>query len=91
MVTIDCLPSSARMCLNIIAIPQVGSCSLLNKPYQNSKNDRTWIVEGLVLGSMSVSLFDEYLMLRQGLKNFKPWPFKAYDPRMVCAGEYSVK
>jgi hypothetical protein len=91
MVTIDCLPSCARLCINIIAIPQPGSCSLLNKPYQISKTDRTWIVEGLVLGSVSVSLFDEYLMLRQGVKELKPWPFKTYEPRMVCAGEYSVK
>ena len=64
MITIDTLPSCTRLCMNIIVIPQVGTSDLLKKPYQKAKSERTWIIEGLVLGSINISLFDEYLTLR---------------------------
>ena len=38
-----------------------------------------------------MSLYDEDYELRQGTKELKMWPFKPYNPRMVCAGEYRVK
>ena len=48
------------------------------------------MVEGLVLGSVSKSLFDEDFYLRQGSNELKMWPFREFNPRMVCAGEYRV-
>jgi hypothetical protein len=29
--------------------------------------------------------------MRKGKHQLKPWPFKEFNPRMVCAGSYRVK
>ena len=76
--------------MNLIAIPQVGSCSLLKKQVQ-SNEDESYIVEGLVLGSISQSIFDSHFILRQGDREMSLWPLREFNPRMVCAGEYLVK
>ena len=90
IIDVACLPSSVRVCMNVIAIPQAGSSGLLKKPIQSSEDD-SYIVEGLVLGSISLSVFDSHFKLRQGFKSMCLWPFIEFNPRMVCAGEYHVK
>ena len=73
-ICINSLPSCARLCLNIIVIPEQGSCKMLKKDstekflhYDAKGGIRTVNFtrrEGLVFGSCQVSLFDENFTLR---------------------------
>jgi len=65
------LPSQARVCFNVITIPESNSCKLTNSPrlvsqYNPEKGacKSLYQIEGLVLGSVSVSIFDEEYVLR---------------------------
>jgi hypothetical protein len=64
------LPSQARICINAIVIPDIGSCPQLKAPklIKSLVKDALpyYQIEGLVLGSVSKSLFDEDYYLRQG-------------------------
>jgi len=85
------LPSGARVCMNLIVIPQ--DCNHTKKPkkVQNKiPNNEKQIIEGLVLGSIQVSCFDKDLKLRQRERQCRLWPHKEFNPRMVCAGDYLV-
>lgn len=98
LIRINCLPSCTRLCLNVILIPEPGSCSIL-KPdkkmtlEQKSHNSEEQVKyhfvqkEGFVFGSCQVSLFDENFLIRQGRREMRLWPFEMYNPRMVCQGE----
>lgn len=98
---IDCLPSCARICFNIILLPEPGSCKVV-KPdkqinfFQDKDNNTTQKFvfvqrEGLVMGSCQVSLFDESFLIRQGKRECRLWPFESFQPRMVCQGECYLK
>ena len=74
-ICINSLPSCARLCLNIIVIPEQGSCKKMLKNdftekflHENEKGERRIYNftrrEGLVFGSCQVSLFDENFTLR---------------------------
>jgi hypothetical protein len=64
-ININQLPSCARMCLNIICIPQEDSCKHIKKSLPVSGSAYS-VVQGLVLGSVSISIFDEHFYMRQG-------------------------
>ena len=81
------LPSSARLCMNLIMVPQAGSCSLISAP-KPIKDTELALTTGLVLGNIQLSVFDRNLNLRQGERLCRLWPCKPFDPRMVCAGDY---
>jgi len=71
---IDCMPSCARICINMILLPEPGSCKVIkaDKVIVKSEQDsnKEWIEkkfvqrEGFVMGSFSVSLFDERFLIR---------------------------
>ena len=91
---IDCLPSCARICFNVILLPESGSCKVVKADKQIIINDLESKVthkftqrEGLVLGSCQVSIFDESFLIRQGKRECRLWPFESFVPRMVCQGE----
>ena len=73
-ICINSLPSCARLCLNIIVLPDQGSCKMLKKDVTEKfvhinaeKESRTVNFtrrEGLIFGSCQVSLFDENFTLR---------------------------
>ena len=100
-IRINDLPSCTRLCMNIIVLPESGSCKSLKKDcleeagYENDLGERRTATfvrkEGLVFGSCQVSLFDETFLLRQGRKEMRLWPFEEYSPRMVCQGECYTK
>lgn len=100
-ISIGQLPSFTKLCLNVIVLPEEGSCKKIVKPDTvipivardiNDKKRRYTFVqkEGFVFGSIQMSLFDENFLLRQGRKELRMWPFEEYDPRMVCQGECYV-
>ena len=77
---IDCLPSCARICFNVILLPEPG-CKVIKadrivpaKEFKTEKDqdgrdeeipERKFVYrEGFVLGSCSVSLFDERFLIR---------------------------
>jgi hypothetical protein len=57
------IPSQARVCFNVIVVPEAGSCKLTKKPKIVGKN-KMYQIEGLVLASTSISIFDEEYYLR---------------------------
>lgn len=42
----------------------------------------------LVIGCVSLNLFDEKKRFRQGMQDFSLWPFYEYDARLGCMKEY---
>jgi hypothetical protein len=84
------LPTAPRVCMNLILLPEQGSCKKL-KPVKPNKTKSSFIVEGLVLGSVQVPIFDEQFYMRQGPVALHLWPYKAYNAFMVCTGQYYVK
>ena len=52
------LPTAPRVCINLILLPEQGSCKKL-KVVKSNKNKSSFIVEALVLGSVQVPIFDE--------------------------------
>lgn len=83
---ISCLPSCARLCFNIILLPEPGSCTVI-KADKVLSGQKFVQREGIVLGSCQVSLFDESFLIRQGRRECRLWPFESFQPRMVCQGE----
>ena len=68
---IDCLPSCARLCLNVILLPEPSSCKVVKGdrhiPMYDPETKETLRFtqkEGFVLGSCQVSLFDESFLIR---------------------------
>ena len=91
---IDCLPSCARLCFNVILLPEPGSCNVIKsdkvliEPDEEGRVPQKFVLrEGFVLGSCQVSLFDESFLIRQGKRECRLWPFESFMPRMVCQGE----
>ena len=103
---IDSLPSCARICFNIILLPEAGSCKYIKADkevtgyYEEPKNneeskfeDSKFYIQkflkrqGFVLGSCSLSIFDERFLIRQGRRECRMWPFESFHPRRVCQGE----
>ena len=86
-ICINSLPSCARLCLNIIVLPEQGSVStkvlkkdftekFVHKDPRGASRTVTFTRrEGLVFGSCQVSLFDENFTLRQGARDMRLWPF----------------
>jgi len=77
LLRIDCLPSCARLCFNVILLPEPGTCKVIkaDKPFivtdpESKKNNKGEITQkfvqrgGFVLGSCQVSLFDESFLIR---------------------------
>ena len=82
---IDCLPSCARLCFNIVLLPEPGSCAVVKADKQiivtdpESKQQSKFVQrEGLVLGSCQVSLFDERFLIRQGRRECRLWPLESF-------------
>ena len=75
LIRIDCLPSCARICFNVILLPEPG-CKVIRadkimtvKSEKDSKTgdkiEKKFVQrEGFVMGSCSVSLFDERFLIR---------------------------
>ena len=82
LLKIDCLPSCARICFNVILLPEPGSCSAVkaDRTATNPEDPSHKYVqrEGLVLGSCQVSLFDESFLIRQGRRECRLWPFESF-------------
>jgi hypothetical protein len=85
LITIESLPSCTRLCINVILIPE--SCKQANNNWTAKPKNNFVIREGMVLGSCSLTLFDEKFLLRQGKRELRLWPFVAFHPRMVCQTE----
>jgi len=80
LIQIKTLPNCTRLCINVILLPEW--CAQF-KNYWTKKSAKV-IREGMVLGSCSMTLFDEKFLLRQGAKEFRLWPFEPFSARMVC-------
>lgn len=44
--------------------------------------------EGLILGSISMPLFDQNRRMRQGHQRLLAWPLEKIDERYICMGDY---
>ena len=85
VLNISCLPSCARLCFNVILLPEPGSCAVIKadkqilhkvEENQNTLSKMKFVQrEGLVLGSCQVSLFDESFLIRQGRRECRLWHF----------------
>jgi hypothetical protein len=92
VVKIDCLPSCARICFNVILLPEQGSCNVIKADKQFVHEEQIVLKEdtkktitqkfvqreGFVLGSCQVSLFDETFLIRQGKRECRLWPFESF-------------
>ena len=85
LITIESLPSCTRLCINVILLPE--NCKQVKNNWTSKPKNKLVHREGFVLGSCSLTLFDEKYLLRQGPKELRLWPFEAFNPRMACQTE----
>ena len=80
LINISSLPNCTRLCINVILLPE--NCAQIKNAWGSKAKQVTR--EGMVLGSCTMTLFDEKFLLRQGPKEFRLWPFLPFSARMVC-------
>jgi hypothetical protein len=61
-ICLSCMPNSARLCINVIMLPD--KSSEFKNDFSNTKGKQSKLWVGVVLGSCSMTMFDEQFLMR---------------------------